>query len=166
MLIERVAGAAFLDLFAGSGVVGLDAASRGAAQVCWVESDRGVGRVLRANVAALCGTPEAPAADPCDCEASIVAADAFRFLESSKYPAFDVVFADPPYDRIRELGWGARLLAAIAPVLKPGGVCIIEHCVRDAVRETAGWVSSRRKTYGETELSFFERQSFEHADSE
>lgn len=158
MLIERVAGAAFLDLFAGSGSVGLEAASRGAVRVCWVEADRSVCRVLRANVAALCGTPEAPASDPCECESSIVCSDVFRFLESGKYQAFDVVFADPPYERIRDRGWVERLLAGIVPALNAGGICIIEHLVRDTVPETTGWGLLRHKTYGETALSFFERK--------
>lgn len=163
MLIERVAGAAFLDLFAGSGSVGLEAASRGAARVCWVETDRGIGRVLHANVADLCGTPEAPASDPCDCEASIVCSDVFRFLESSKCRAFDVVFADPPYERISDRGWVERLLAGIVPALNPGGICIIEHCFRDTVPETVGWVLLRHKIYGETALSFFERTAVQTA---
>lgn len=156
MLSGRVAGAAFLDLFAGSGAVGLDAASRGASRVCWVEADRGAMRVLRANVEALCGAPGAPAAGPRECETAIVCADAFRFLESCERAAFDIVFADPPYDRGGGDSRGGRLLSAVAPALKPGGVFVLEHYIRDAFPEAGGWELQRRKTYGETVLSFFE----------
>lgn len=157
MLGGRVAGAAFLDLFAGSGAVGLEAASRGAGSVCWVEADRRAGRVLRENVAAFFGTPGKPGSGPRECAAAVVSADAFRFLAARARARFDVVFADPPYELAGDRAWIERLLGAIAPVSRIGGVCVIEHSVRGEPPEAAGWLSLRRRTYGETALSFLER---------
>jgi 16S rRNA (guanine966-N2)-methyltransferase len=79
-------GARVLDLFAGSGALGLEAISRGAAEAVFVERGRDALAALRDNVAAL------GAGD----EATVVVDDVFRFLERPLEP-FDVAFADPPY---------------------------------------------------------------------
>lgn len=80
-------GARVLDLFAGSGALGLEALSRGAAEVVFVERARDALTVLRDNVADL-GAED---------EVTIMTDDVFRFLDRGS-PAFDVAFADPPYE--------------------------------------------------------------------
>jgi 16S rRNA (guanine966-N2)-methyltransferase len=99
----RLAGARCLDLFAGSGALGFEAASRGAAEVVMVERGAQVARHLRAVAA---GLPEAPV--------RVIRADALRFLRDGNGGRFDVVFLDPPY--------GSGLLERVLRLL-PGALC-------------------------------------------
>ena len=139
---ERLSGARFLDLFAGSGAAGIEALSRGAAAALFVEREAGAARLLARNLrtvgigsgrvrrAALpAALPEVAAAGP-----------------------FDLVFADPPYrfDHYREL------LDGIAPLLAPAGELAVEHSSRTALPAGTGElvaIDSRR--YGETRLTFY-----------
>jgi 16S rRNA (guanine966-N2)-methyltransferase len=138
----RVVGARVADLFAGSGALGLEALSRGAARCLFVERRRNVLRVLRANIAAL------------DMEVSsrVLMADAAapsdRLLTEAP---FDLVLADPPYGR----GFVARLtrLGARPGFLAPGGLLVIEHAPAEPPLPEALHLSDHRR-YGQTELSF------------
>ena len=96
VLGDQLEGAAVLDLFAGSGALGLEALSRGAAHATFVESSRTVASCLRGNIAAL------DADSLCD----VVVADVFSYLEGVEPGAYDIAFADPPY----EGGAAGRLL--------------------------------------------------------
>ena len=100
-LQDRIAGARCLDLFAGSGALGLEALSRGAADVLFVESDRDAVQALRAQLAAW-GAPHAQVRE----------SDALRVLAGPARP-MDVVFLDPPF--------AAGLLARAADALLAGG---------------------------------------------
>jgi 16S rRNA (guanine966-N2)-methyltransferase len=90
-----LAGAKVLDLFAGSGALGLEALSRGAASVDFVESAAPSLKIVRANAESLGAGPEA----------IFHRADAFQFVEKLPPHAYDVAFADPPYDK----GFATRL---------------------------------------------------------
>ncbi|MDD2519821.1 MAG: 16S rRNA (guanine(966)-N(2))-methyltransferase RsmD [Kiritimatiellae bacterium] len=141
-----------LDLFAGTGAMGLEAWSRGAAQVEWVESSKAVLRDLRANVAA-CGVP--PEAG------RVTAADVFqRLAHPCLGKGVDLVLADPPYGQAREEGWLAKLAILLAEGgwIKPGGVWVYETEGRDALPELAGWRLARDKRYGSTRLLFWVRE--------
>ena len=100
-----------LDLFAGSGALGFEAASRGAARVVMIERDRAAIDALERN-RALLGAGEV----------DILRADAQAWLENSR-EAFDLVFVDPPF----ESGLAAPALAVMAGHLKPGGQVYIEQ---------------------------------------
>lgn len=102
-LAPLVEGSRCLDLFAGSGALGMEAASRGAAAVCLVERDARALAVLRSNVELL------DAADSVE----VIAADAIDLLRRSPPAPFDVVFLDPPYD--------AGLMAPALAALLAGG---------------------------------------------
>jgi 16S rRNA (guanine966-N2)-methyltransferase len=82
-------GAVVLDLFAGSGALGLEALSRGASHATFVESDRRVLECLRANIAAL----------DAHGVTTVVATDVLRYIEDLEPYAFDIAMADPPYAR-------------------------------------------------------------------
>jgi 16S rRNA (guanine966-N2)-methyltransferase len=84
-MLGDVAGLHVLDLFAGSGALGIEALSRGAASATFVESDARAAAVIRANL------------DELGTEGQVIRQDALAFLGSSPGP-FDLVFADPPYD--------------------------------------------------------------------
>lgn len=98
ILQARLPGASVLDLFAGSGAVGLEALSRGAAHVVFVERSRSAARTLKRNVQRL------GASGSC----TVVVADALTYAEGLSPLACDLALADPPYGR----GLAARLLSA------------------------------------------------------
>ena len=102
VLAPRIAGAQFLDLYAGSGAVGIEALSRGAGRVVFVERAHGPLKVLRANLSHL-GLKEG---------AEVYAGVVSAFLRSGAGGGFDVVFLDPPYDAEAEYGTALGLLGA------------------------------------------------------
>jgi 16S rRNA (guanine966-N2)-methyltransferase len=109
----EVEGARCLDLFAGSGALGLEAASRGAAQVTMVERDRRVAAALQENLRLLQAE-----------DARVVTADAMAFLRRPAPAPFDLVFLDPPYHQ----GWVGRCAEALAAGgwLAPGALVYLE----------------------------------------
>src|SRR5947208_2259988 len=109
-MLEDVADARVLDLFAGSGALGIEALSRGAASAVFVERDPAALRALRENLAALGLGRDV---------AEVRRSDAMRALHSAQRRGenYDLVFIDPPYDRARDLG--PRLGAGLAPLLSP-----------------------------------------------
>ncbi len=148
---ERLVGARVLDLFAGSGALGLEAWSRGAARVCWIERDPKVFRVLRANVTALCRDPERPVQMLCKNVFS-----ALKTLESKE--PFDIILADPPYAMHSDSSEFGKLfqLTGERALLSPGGFFVLEHADREGLSERAGWHLVRARKYGETKISIWE----------
>ena len=144
ILQNEVADCDFLDLFAGSGAVGLEALSRGAAKATFVEANRRHLAVLRENVDSL--RLQSTAVD-------IVAADAYRWLASYSGPGFSIGFADPPYALGEEKGY-ASVLATLAArgVIRPNGLFVAEMTAVQKAEETPGWELVRDRTYGKTRL--------------
>ena len=149
MLQFELAGAAFLDLFAGSGAVGLEALSRGARSVTFVEQNRRHLAVLNENCAALGVAGQAVTA---------VAADCYRYLTSYAGPGFAIAFADPPYALGEERGY-AHVLTTLAArgVVRPGGLFVAEMTAVQRAEETPGWDLLRDRTYGKTRLCIWRR---------
>ena len=139
ILQNRVDGCRFLDLFAGTGAVGLEAWSRGAAEVVWVEWDGRAYAACKGNVAAL-----AP-----DATAGLQRVKARDYLERAGEP-FDVIFADPPY--AKDLG---ELMALVAARLTPSGIFIAEHATGEAPVAGSGLTATFNKVYGGSALSGF-----------
>ena len=146
----EVAGCEFLDLFAGSGAVGLEALSRGAARVTFVERERRHIAVLRENLDN-CRVLQSTAVD-------VVAAEAYRWLSSYSGPGFTIGFADPPYALGEEKGY-ASVLATLAArgVIREGGLFIAEMTAVQKPEETPGWELVRDRTYGKTRLCMWRR---------
>ena len=137
-LQPRIDGSRVLDLFAGSGALGLEALSRGAAQVTFLEQDRRAAAAI-----------EAHARDWHEVALSVECDDAIRWLARCR-PAerFGIVFVDPPYD----LDLLAPALAALAerPVLAPDARIYVEHRVREPLPALPdGWRSVRDGRAGE-----------------
>ena len=140
--IGPLAGLRFLDLYAGSGAVGLEAWSRGAGVVTLVESDRRTASLIGANASTL------------GCRAAkVIAGSVASTLRRSPSAPYDVVFSDPPYAlsdaevdsdlaALQEQGW-----------LVPGALVIVERSSRgDGPTWPAGWTPEAEKNYGETTL--------------
>jgi len=153
VLGELASEAEVLDLYAGSGALGLEALSRGARAVCWVEQDRATAATLRRNVAALAaGLPEA--------RTRIVCADARRFLARGAAGTFGLVFADPPYDK-SAAGEFEDLLTALSlsGALAPQGVLVYEMSAGTGIEIPDEWELLRDKSWGETRALFLRRSS-------
>jgi 16S rRNA (guanine966-N2)-methyltransferase len=141
-------GLRFLDLYAGSGAVALEAASRGAKAVTAVESDRRTARLVTANAAAL--------GFEVDVHAQTVAA----VLATPPGAAYDVVFLDPPYPLPAEEVVHVLSLLVAHDWVQPGGAVVVERSAR-SVEPTwpDGFERRREKKYGETVLWYLRRDS-------
>jgi 16S rRNA (guanine966-N2)-methyltransferase len=137
-------GARVLDLYAGSGAVGLEALSRGAGHVLLVESGARAGRVIRANIEAI-GLPGA----------EVVTDRVERVLARGPDPSkgqrpYDVVFADPPYAVPDEQVSGVLEALAGLGWLAPEALVIVERATRSGpVSWPAGFTADRARRYGE-----------------
>lgn len=139
ILAPDMPGARFLDLFCGTGAVGLEALSRGAEKVVFNDSSRESLRILRRNLKSL-GE-----------EAEIYNMD-FRALAGSLKETFDIIYIDPPY----RSGFGRKALEAVARhgLLREGGVAVLESDVPFS-GEAEDLVLYDERRYGIAWLSFF-----------
>ena len=143
-LADRIPGCDFLDLYAGTGAVGIEAWSRGARRVCWVEGASGVFRVLKAQLLALAEGHTAV-------QLETFCMDVQQFCgRKAKVAPFDVIYADPPYAK-GGTGVAPQLLSVIRKqdLLKAGGVLVLEQGAEEAAPEDAeGWHLLRERRYG------------------
>ncbi len=141
---DAITGARVLDLYAGSGALGLEALSRGAVTVDLVERARPAAAIIRRNVSTV--TKSMPNAIARVHESAVLS-----FLIRAPGP-WDLVFTDPPYDLDDDAM--AADLAALAPLLSDGAVVVIERARRAAPPDlsVAGLELFREKVYGDTAL--------------
>jgi 16S rRNA (guanine966-N2)-methyltransferase len=145
ILGARVAGASVLDACAGSGAYGLEALSRGAVHVTFVERDRKIGIVLRRNTEAVGAKEQATI------EIRPVASYAALAGASLSPARFDVIFHDPPFEEA-----SFDDLALLLPLLAPGGTLVHERG-DDRVPDLPRIAPADRRRYGRTRLLFFRR---------
>jgi 16S rRNA (guanine(966)-N(2))-methyltransferase RsmD len=144
ILAPRVVDARVLDGYAGTGAVGIEALSRGAAHVTFVERDRRAEALIAENLAR-CGIADRHA---------IIRASVERAIETLRVQAgFDLVLLDPPYAEDID-----AVLVAVGEILAPGGLLILEHARRRPAPERVGrhLVRTRDVVAGDSTLSFFE----------
>jgi len=157
----EVPGADFLDLFAGSGAVGIEALSRGAKSATFVEQDRRHMPVLLENLRLVSHSGSSQLANLSTFQPfnfSTVLADVYRWIASYSGPGFSIAFADPPYALGEERGY-ASVLATLADrgVVRPGGLFVAEMTEVQKAEETPGWELVRDRTYGKTRLCLWRR---------
>lgn len=142
VIASRVPGARLLDGYAGTGAVGIEAISRGAAHVTFVERDARAVRLIEQNLRG-CGVSGGYA---------IVARALAQAISATRAETFDVVFLDPPYDS-EEI---ADALRVVAPAVAAEGVVVLEHAARrDAPEDVGGLSRFRRLVAGDSALSFY-----------
>jgi 16S rRNA (guanine966-N2)-methyltransferase len=137
-LIGPVDGASVLDVFAGSGALGLEALSRGAARATFVDSDRDACRTINANL------------DKLKLHATVLCQDALRAL-STERSTYDLVLADPPYD-YRDLD---RIAPHLKRVLARDGLLVYQTDARTQPEIDGLEIRTSRK-YGSARLTLFE----------
>ena len=167
----EVPGSDFLDLFSGSGAVGIEALSRGAGSVTFVESSRRHCAVLSENLKMLgfslpSTNYQLSSANYHLPATSLICSDAYRWIASYSGPGFSVGFADPPYALGEERGY-ASVLKTLAErgVVRPGGLFVAEMTSVQKAEETPGWELVRDRTYGKTRLCIWSRASRSTASS-
>jgi 16S rRNA (guanine(966)-N(2))-methyltransferase RsmD len=155
VLAPNIAGSRFVDLFAGTGAIGIEALSRGAAEVILIENHTPAATLIRRNLESL----------GIDTGATILAVDALRGLgmlaarKSSGAPAFEYIFLDPPYAAAEDYSRVLEFLGS-ADLLAPGGIVIAEHRRNFDLREEAGALRRFRVLkQGDAALSFYRRRS-------
>ena len=145
ILGDRVPEARVLDLYAGSGAIGIEALSRGASHATFVERARGALAALHRNLERTHLTAVA----------RVEAADVDRFLREAPDERWDLVFLDPPYEE-RAI---VAPLRAVAPHLAPGAWLVVKHFWRAEPPEVGGLELARQRRFGETMLTFWEAKN-------
>lgn len=138
-----LAGARVLDLFAGSGALGLESLSRGAREAVLVERDPGIAEQLRQAVQRL-GAGE---------QAHVVRADAITLLRAPMHGRFDVVFVDPPFDA---RAWD-QVLDLLPPWLADGAWLYLEAPVSTRIAPDRGWILHREGQTREVRYALYRR---------
>lgn len=147
ILGNRLPNSRFLDLYAGTGAVGIEAASRGATQVTCVESTEQVRECLRQNITR-CGMTH---------QVTVCAQTVDRFFSQPQYwgSPYDIIFVDPPYAAVPDF---VTLIEGVETqrLFSPDSWLIIEHATKTLLPESVARTSFRRRyRYGDTTLSVF-----------
>ncbi|MBM3246424.1 MAG: 16S rRNA (guanine(966)-N(2))-methyltransferase RsmD [Candidatus Omnitrophica bacterium] len=147
-ILGDISGLSFLELFAGSGAIGLEASSRGVTDLTLVEYNPDCLLAIKKNIASL-------AAIACDLYPR-QAEKAIRSLHKEKRK-FDIIFLDPPYYQ----GLAKKTLQTLSDydILAPNGLVVVQHFKKDNLPENLGVLSLfRQAKYGDTTLSFYKKQ--------
>ena len=151
---SKIVDAAVLDLFAGSGNLGLESWSRGARLVQFVDNSRVSLRLTESNIQKCRAEAE--------CKVLKHDAEAAVDLLYKQGQRFDLVFVDPPYNK----GWVQKILVKLEknPILAESGWLVAEHSMHDdiAIAVSDGYEIFRRQQYGETVLTFIRRKMPSH----
>jgi 16S rRNA (guanine966-N2)-methyltransferase len=143
---DIIPGARVLDLFAGSGALGVEALSRGAASALFVDEDRQSIAVIKKNL------------EKTNLEGRVRQQDVFIFLEHlPSTEKFRIIFADPPYEKTKSgERFSAKLLTneRLPQLLEPSGIFVLEKRPSENFPETQFWRVGRARTYGATEVLF------------
>lgn len=139
---KEIESADVLDAFAGTGAIGLEALSRGAKTVTFVERDRVASKILAKNITTLNAEEHA----------SIIRTSVSNWLDSSEPEVFDFIFADPPYHDPQ-----FSTVAKLFGLLKPNGLMILSHPGRSEAPTRPGVVVVDNRSYGNADLTFYRR---------
>lgn len=140
-------GARVLDLYAGTGALGIEALSRGAGHCDFVEQDRRTAKLIEENIATLALSSQS----------RVICAPALRAIGTLEGP-YDLVLMDPPYSS-KDTPEALRLLVEWG-LVAPGGIVVVEHAWRDgAPAAPAGLSLDKTRRYGDTAISYYTRMA-------
>ncbi len=144
---EVVSGARVLDLFAGSGALGIEALSRGAASAVFVDVNPRCAACVRENLRRA------------KLDGSVQVMDALKFVDLYAEPGgYDLIFADPPYEKSagpRDFGHDLLRLPALARALRENGMFILERLAGSPEPEIESLSLVRLRRYGQTEIAYY-----------
>ncbi len=147
-LHNRVARARVLDLFSGTGALGIEALSRGAASALFVEENHAAIQAIEQNFIRT------------KLRGPVRKQEVFAFLESAgTRERFDIIFADPPYEKTKKGGEFTRMLLEnerVAELLEPDGIFVLEKRPGEEIVPPRLWEIIRAKRYGATEVLFMQ----------
>ena len=149
-LADRIIGARVLDLFAGTGALGIEALSRGAAEAAFIDHNRSAVEVIERNL------------KKAGVSGRVQKRDVFDFLKRRSSKNYDIIFADPPYDRAKSEDPFTKLLLAsseLAGMLDSDGIFVLEKMPAKRLPPARLWNLIRNKTYGATEVLFLQSAS-------
>jgi 16S rRNA (guanine966-N2)-methyltransferase len=142
-IAHDIAGAKVLDAFAGTGAVGLEALSRGAHDVTFIERDRTAQQILAKNINAL----------KVEERVTIFRMSVDAWLKSNPEEVFDLIFVDPPYDDMQ-----FSTVGELFGLLKPNGLMVLSHPGRGEIPTKTGVVVVDNRSYGNAYLTFYRRE--------
>ena len=153
---EAIIGARVLDLFAGSGALGIEALSRAAASAIFVEHDRESAEAIEKNLAKT------------KLKGRVRRQNVFDFLrQRSNSQKFQIIFADPPYERLQHAeSYTEKLLnnEDLPQLLEPDGLFVLEKRPGEGLPEMQFWRVVRQKAYGATEVLFLTKSAIGNSD--
>lgn len=151
-MASMIEGCLFLDLYAGSGSVGIESMSRGAKQAVLVETDRVSFRIIEENISLLGMN-----------SVSAVCSDVFRYLKGGSGRGFNLIYADPPYEFADEGGFAEKILGLIrdGSWLDKDGVFTLERRTGPDPAGIPGWVLMDSRRYGQSQLDFYVQKDAE-----
>ena len=137
-------GLSVLDLFSGTGSLGLESYSRGASKVCMVDSHKKSREIIQKNCVLL----------KVDSRVQIYCKDVFRFLSTYTGPAFNLIFADPPFKK----HWGQRILDSVASsqVATNGSLLVLEASFQEEINLKESLSLFTQKNFGDKKVLFYE----------
>ncbi len=141
---EEIVGADILDVFAGTGAVGLEGLSRGARHATFVERDRVAQKILAKNITTL-GAEE---------QATVIRTSIVNWLNTRDDEWYDIIFVDPPYHD-PQFSTASKLFG----LLKPNGLMVLSHPGRGEVPTKTGVVVVDNRSYGNAYLTFYRREN-------
>jgi len=148
---DAIIGARVLDLFAGSGALGIEALSRGAALAVFVEEDRQTAEMIHQNLVST------------KLKGRVRKQDVFDFLrQASNADKFRIIFADPPYEKTEHGERHTEKLLGnemLPQLLETGGIFVLEKRPGEALPEIQFWRVVRQKAYGTTEVLFLSKSA-------
>ncbi|NJK90381.1 MAG: 16S rRNA (guanine(966)-N(2))-methyltransferase RsmD [Blastochloris sp.] len=139
---SRVPASRVLDLYAGTGSLGIEALSRGAAAACFVEKDRTHAAMILENL------------NYCRLKGEVITRSVEMFLQSDTHPLYDIILADPPYTKGPHNLSNDPVIVALRNWIHPEGLLVWEHDHRNRWEPSPHWTLLKTADYGESSVSY------------
>ncbi len=143
IISNEIVGASVLDVFAGTGSLGLESLSRGARSATFIERDRVASKILVENIQAL----------GVDNSTTVVQIGARTWIDGNMNKSYDIIFADPPYNDLQ-----LSTVSGLVSLLKPDGLMVLSYPGRSELPTVHGVVVVDNRSYGTAALTFYRKK--------